>query len=50
MQQEVFEVLAGARSLEDLRKIEPKARNVLQEIFGWARLCHSRGAGHSPKV
>jgi DNA polymerase I len=28
MQQEIFEVLAGARSLEDLRKIETKAREV----------------------
>jgi DNA polymerase I len=28
MQQEVFEVLAEARSLEDLRRIEPKARQV----------------------
>jgi DNA polymerase elongation subunit (family B) len=28
MQQEVFKVLAGARSLEDLRKIEPKAWEV----------------------
>jgi energy-converting hydrogenase A subunit M len=28
MQQEVFEVLARAKSLEDLRRIEPKARQV----------------------
>ncbi len=28
MQQEVFDVLAEARSLEDLRKIEPKAREI----------------------
>jgi DNA polymerase I len=28
MQQEVFEVLAGARSLEDLKRIEPKVREV----------------------
>jgi DNA polymerase, archaea type len=28
MQQEVFDVLAEARSLEDLRRIEPKARQV----------------------
>jgi hypothetical protein len=29
MQHEVFEVLAEARILEDLRRIEPKARQVL---------------------
>ena len=28
MQQEVFDELAGARSLEDLRRIKPKARQV----------------------
>ena len=28
MQKKVFEVLAEARSLEDLRKTEPKARQV----------------------
>ena len=33
MQQEVFEVLAEARSLEDLRKIEPKAREVYRRYL-----------------
>ena len=33
MQQEVFEVLAEARSLEDLRKIEPKAREVYRRFL-----------------
>jgi hypothetical protein len=28
MQQEVFQVLAEARSLDDLRKIKPKARQI----------------------
>jgi DNA polymerase I len=28
MQQEVFEVLTEAKSLEDLRRIEPKAQQV----------------------
>jgi DNA polymerase, archaea type len=38
MQQEVFEVLAEAKSLKDLRRIEPKAREVyrrhLDELDG----------------
>jgi DNA polymerase I len=33
MQKEVFEVLAEARSLEDLRKIEPKAREVYRRYL-----------------
>jgi DNA polymerase elongation subunit (family B) len=33
MQQEVFQVLAEARSLEDLRKIEPKAREVYRRYL-----------------
>jgi len=33
MQQEVFEVLAGARSLGDLRRIEPKAREVYRRYM-----------------
>jgi len=33
MQQEVFEVLAEARSLEDLRRIEPKARQVYRRYL-----------------
>ena len=33
MQQEVFEVLAGARSLEDLKRIEPKARQVYRKYL-----------------
>jgi len=33
MQQEVFEVLFEARSLEDLRKIEPKAREVYRRFL-----------------
>jgi DNA polymerase I len=33
MQQEVFEVLAEARSLEDLRKIEPKAQEVYRRFL-----------------
>jgi len=33
MQQEVFEVLAGARSLEDLRRIEPEAREVYMKYM-----------------
>ena len=33
MQQEVFEVLAEARSLEDLRRIEPKAREVYRRYM-----------------
>ena len=33
MQQEVFEVLAEARSLEDLRRIEPKARLVYRRYM-----------------
>ena len=33
MQQEVFEVLGEARSLEDLRGIEPKARDSPQEML-----------------
>jgi DNA polymerase I len=33
MQQEVFEVLAEAKSLEDLRRIEPKAREVYRRYM-----------------
>ena len=33
MQQEVFEVLAGARSLEDLKRMEPKARQVYRRYM-----------------
>jgi DNA polymerase I len=33
MQQEVFEVLCEAKSLEDLRKIEPKARKVYRRYL-----------------
>ena len=33
MQQEVFQVLAEARSLEDLRKIEPKAQHVYRRYL-----------------
>ena len=33
MQQEVFQVLAEARSLEDLRKIEPKAQHVYRRFL-----------------
>ena len=33
MQQEVFEVLAEAKSLEDLRRIEPKARGVYRRYL-----------------
>ena len=33
MQQEVFEVLAEARSLEDLKRIEPKAREVYRRYM-----------------
>jgi DNA polymerase, archaea type len=33
MQQEVFEVLAEARSLEDLRRIEPKARGIYRRYI-----------------
>ena len=33
MQQEVFEVLAEARSLEDLRRIEPKARQIYRRYM-----------------
>ena len=33
MQQEFFEVLAGARSLEDLRRIEPKAQHVYRRFL-----------------
>ena len=33
MQQEVFEVLAEARSLEDLRRIEPRAREVYRRYM-----------------
>ena len=33
MQQEVFEVLAEARSLEDLKWIEPKAREVYRRYM-----------------
>ena len=33
MQREVFEVLAEARSLEDLRRIEPKARQVYRRYM-----------------
>jgi DNA polymerase elongation subunit (family B) len=33
MQQEVFEVLAGARSLENLKRIEPKAREVYRRYL-----------------
>jgi len=33
MQQEVFEVLAEARSLEDLRRIEPKAQQVYRRYL-----------------
>ena len=33
MQQEVFEILANARSLEDLRRIEPKARQVYRRYM-----------------
>jgi len=34
MQQEVFEVLAEAKSLEDLRRIEPRAREVYRKYIG----------------
>jgi DNA polymerase I len=33
MQQEVFDVLAGAKSLEDLKRIEPKARQVYRKYM-----------------
>jgi DNA polymerase I len=33
MQQEVFEVLSEAKSLEDLRKIEPKAMEVYRKFL-----------------
>jgi DNA polymerase I len=33
MQQEVFGVLSEARSLEDLRKIEPKARHIYRRYL-----------------
>ena len=33
MQQEVFEVLAQSRNLEDLRRIEPKARQVYRRYM-----------------
>jgi hypothetical protein len=33
MQHEVFEVLAGAKSLEDLRRIEPRARQVYRRYM-----------------
>jgi DNA polymerase, archaea type len=33
MQQEVFEVLSKARSLEDLRRIEPRAREVYRRYM-----------------
>ena len=33
MQQEIFEVLAEARSLEDLRRIEPRAREVYRRYM-----------------
>jgi DNA polymerase, archaea type len=33
MQQEVFEVLAEARSREDLKRIEPKARLVYKRYL-----------------
>jgi len=33
MQQEVFEVLAEARSLEDLRRIEPRAREIYRRYM-----------------
>jgi DNA polymerase, archaea type len=33
MQQEVFEVLAEAKSLEDLKHIEPKAREVYRRYL-----------------
>ena len=33
MQQEVFEVLAEAKSLEDLRRIEPRAREIYRRYM-----------------
>jgi hypothetical protein len=33
MQQEVFQVFAEARSLEDLRGIEPKARQIYRRYL-----------------
>jgi DNA polymerase elongation subunit (family B) len=33
MQQEVFEILSEARSLKDLRRIEPKARGVYRRYM-----------------
>jgi DNA polymerase I len=33
MQQDVFDVLAQARSLEDLKRIEPKARRVYERYM-----------------
>jgi len=33
MQQEVFEILAEARSLEDLKRIEPRAREVYRRYM-----------------
>jgi DNA polymerase I len=33
MQQEIFEVLAGARSLEDLRRVESKARGIYRRYL-----------------
>lgn len=46
MQQKVFEVLVEARGLEELQRIEPKARDACKEIPGKAESCHRRGAGH----
>ena len=46
MQQEVFEVLAEARSLEDLKRIEPKARQVYRRYMNELGGCRCQGAGN----
>ena len=46
MQQEVFEVLAEARSLEDLRRIEPNARDVYRRYMDDLDGARCQGAGN----
>jgi hypothetical protein len=44
---EVFEVLAEAKTLEDLQKIEPKAREVHRRYLDGLSVATAKGAGHS---
>lgn len=49
MQQEVFEVLAEARSLEDLKRIEPRAREVYRSYIDELDGADIKEFGHPQK-